>query len=182
VELRVHCITTPNPTSNFATSEFWVGTNNDPDSGSWVEEGMAYGNPQGSTKYWFWADDRPAYPYSEHDQTSIPVVLDTTYPSNIHWNGNDQWLVQREGMTRGTSVSNPGPSKRLTTGEEFINDLAIIDSKSLSMQWKDTSDVWHDSWEKAGWGDPFIIADSPAHTAWITQYTDFHYYANAGGC
>src|SRR5207248_381929 len=45
MDINVSCLSTPTPSSNFITAEQWVGTNNDPSGASWVEQGMAYGNP-----------------------------------------------------------------------------------------------------------------------------------------
>ncbi len=173
--LNVHCLGPMNaPTgSNFMTQEQWIGTNNT--SGTyWVEVGMAYGYPQGSTRYFFWGDGRPnGGGVHEHDLT-IAANLNTTYDDYINWIGNNSWRVSRDGTTLGTSTANPGSSRGGDAGEE-MTDTAGSSSAVTAWLFRQTSSggPWYSSWPGAG-----LRADEPPYGTWSTKDYSASFYSN----
>jgi hypothetical protein len=185
VTLNVVCLHTDSTALNFITAEMWVSTNNDDTFTWWIEQGMAYGNPQGDLRYWYWADSRPGYGYTEHDRTDMTANLSTDYITNIHRTSvNQQWTIVRNGNNVGTSVSNPGPGKGLQTGTETTRTSteSRVDSTSASMEWEDTNDTWTFAWHQSGFTDPLIHQHQPPYAEWYSTNKDLHYYMHAGSC
>lgn len=94
--------------SNFVTQEMWERTAGNISGNWWVEVGMAYGAPQGSTRYFFWADNRPnGGGYHEHD-LSISTTLGQVYDDYITWevttHGKYAAAVRRSARQRRTPV------------------------------------------------------------------------------
>src|SRR5581483_6362621 len=176
--INVHCLKVNN-TSYFATDELWVA---DSTGSYWTEEGMAYGAPR-TDRYWFWADQRPGHPYSEHDRPDLPHALDTDYSATIEYAGTDgNWNVyQNDGTPIGTSTSNfSPPSGWLDAGSESTAATQHVDAKVKSLLWKGTNDAWN-----TGWGGlyPSTLQSQDGYTTtWITQYQSAHITANTGGC
>lgn len=160
--------------SNFVTEEMWLFTD-DSFSSYWVETGMAYGAPQGSTRYWFWADNRPGGGYHEHD-LSIPITLGTTYDDYITWAGNDSWQVRRGSSVLGVSTANPGPSHAGNAGEELTANSGA-GSAITHFLFKRTSSggVWTDSWPGAS-----IWTDDPPYGGWISTGYSAEFSSNCG--
>jgi hypothetical protein len=182
--INVSCLRTPNGTgSDFITAEYWVGTNNDPNGQTWIEQGMAYGNPVGAQHYWYWADERPGHPYAEHDQLGLSANTNTDYQSSIHYIGNNQWNVLRGGNTEGMSVANPPNSNFLQAGVEMTNGNAFVDGIAKSLAYYKTDDTVHSGWNS---GDHAVVYhdgnNNPVSVSWTTNYTAIAYSANAGGC
>jgi hypothetical protein len=181
--INVACLHNDTTSSKFINAETWIATNGDSSFGSWIEEGMKYGWPLGSLRYWFWADKRPGYPYSQHNRDDLVTNLNTDYTVNINRTSvNQQWAVLRNGNTIGYSVSNPGPGKGLETGVETTEDSSRVDATSADLEWQDTSDTWHFRWEKAGFADPTIIEDSPPNAEWYSTNADLHYTMHTSNC
>jgi hypothetical protein len=159
--------------SNFVTEEMWLLTNNS--SGAyWVELGMAYGAPQGSTRYFFWADNRPnGGGYHEHD-LSIAANFNTTYDDYITWVGNNSWQVRRDGTTLGTSTSNPGPSHRAHAGEELTANTGAA-AAITQFLYKQTSSggIWTNNWPGAS-----VSTDNPPYGGWISSGYSADFYSN----
>jgi hypothetical protein len=57
--IEFHCLYDGSPSNSFTDEELWNGTDNSGNLAYWVEVGGAYGYPNGATRYWFWADNRP---------------------------------------------------------------------------------------------------------------------------
>jgi len=173
--LNVHCLGPMNaPTSsNFVTQEQWLATNNS--SGQyWVEVGMAYGAPQGSTRYMFWADNRPnGGGYHEHD-LSITAALNTYYDDYIRWIGNNSWRVERGGTTLGTSTANPGPSHWANAGEELTANGGAA-SAVTGWLYRQTSSggAWISNWPGST-----ISTDNPPYGSWTTPGYSASFYSN----
>jgi hypothetical protein len=161
--------------SNFVTEEMWLATNNG--SGNyWVETGMAYGAPQGSTRYWFWADNRPnGGGYHEHD-LSISTAFGTTYDDYITWVGNNSWQVRRGSSTLGTSTANPGPSHGGNAGEELTANSGA-GSAITQFLFKQTSSggAWTNNWPGAS-----VRTDNPPYGGWMSTGYSADFYSNCG--
>lgn len=158
--------------SNFVTEEQWLLTDNS-SSAYWVELGMAYGAPQGSTRYFFWADSRPnGGGYHEHD-LSISTTFNYTYDDYITWVGNNSWQVRRDGSTLGTSTANPGPAHYAEAGEELTANSGSAAAISEFL-YKQTSSggVWTNNWGGS------IIADDPPYGGWLSQNYSADFYSN----
>ena len=64
-DLLVSCLSVPDPGSDFATYEMWMGTNDNGAANTWVEEGMNDGVGVDGVNHgfsWFWADMRNPTP------------------------------------------------------------------------------------------------------------------------
>jgi hypothetical protein len=171
--LNVSCLTTANPSSNFVTEEMWLGTGSSSTGQYWVEEGMAYGAPQGASRYYFWADNRPnGGGYHEHDLT-ISASLHTNYVDDIIWIPPNSWGVYRGGTSLGTSTVNGGTSLWESTGEETTNTSAQAAATMTGLWYKNTSDTWVENWTGAGYR-----SDNPPYGAWITRYSGWEAYSN----
>ena len=161
--------------SNFVTEEMWLATNNG--SGNyWVETGMAYGAPQGSTRYWFWADNRPnGGGYHEHD-LSISTAFGTIYDDYITWVGNNSWQVRRGNTTLGTSTHNPGSSHGGNAGEELTANSGA-GSAITQFLFKQTSSggAWTNNWPGAS-----VRTDSPPYGGWTDTGYSADFYSNCG--
>jgi hypothetical protein len=138
----------------------------------WVEEGMAYGAPQGSKRYFFWADSRPnGGGYHEHD-LSIAANLNQTDDDYITWNGSG-WAVKRDGSTLGTSTANPGQAHYANAGEELTINSGASAGKSVFL-YRQTS--YNGSWT-AGWGGG-VSADGPPYGGWMSSPYSADFYSN----
>jgi hypothetical protein len=170
--LNVSCLgPVSSPSSNFVTQEMWLLTANS-SSAYWVEEGMAYGNPQGSKRYFFWADSRPnGGGYHEHDLT-ISANLKQTYDDYIQWNGSG-WVVKRDGSTLGTSTRNPGQSHYAEAGEELTVNSGPAAGKSTYL-YRQMS--YNGSWT-GGWGGS-ITVDNPPYGGWMSKPYSADFYSN----
>jgi hypothetical protein len=145
--LYFYCLYSPNTSSNFTTEEMWQGTDSDPYGDYWVETGGAYGYPKGDSRYWFWADERPGYGYSEHDLSSPAADLETVYSTLLAYEGSDSWNVYVNGSEVGHSVDNPPYGYYLSAGTEIT---AASGARSVGhdnyLAWYDTSDNLHYGW------------------------------------
>ncbi|GIH15838.1 hypothetical protein [Rugosimonospora africana] len=161
--------------SNFVTEEMWLATNNG--SGNyWVETGMAYGAPQGSTRYWFWADNRPnGGGYHEHDLT-ISTAFGTTYDDYITWVGNNSWQVRRDSTTLGTSTANPGSSHGGNAGEELtVNSGSASAITEFLFKQTSSGGIWTNNWPGAS-----VRTDNPPYGGWESTGYSADFYSNCG--
>jgi len=185
VYLDTSCLNGPNNSTDFADEELWEGTDNSTFGAFWVEEGLSYGEINGSPKggpFWFWADNRPnGGGYHEHYVASRS--LNTSYLADIGYQGNNQWFVYSNvGGTVGTSTSNPPYSKFTETGEEFTNTSYNIYGYSSDLSWYDTSGGNHNGWDYGGNNSYVWNTGSPAYSWWSTTYVVEGYNANPGNC
>ena len=176
VILRTDCLYGPNDNQNFLSEELWVGTNNDPDSYSWVETGIAYGELNGQAKggpYWFWADDTPGAGYGEH--WVDVVAYSQTYVAKIRYFGNNIWDVYQDTTIVGRSVGNPPWSKYLSTGMESTSNSYNASGRSSSLKYWDVAGSVYTSWQ-SGNNHAVISEDHPPIDAyWLTQYVKVAY-------
>ena len=121
VEPDFTCLYSPNTSSNFTNEELWEGTAGSLGllEGYWVETGGAYGYPNGNTRYWFWADNRMGYGYTEHVHLSQTAKLNTDYDVVIYYAGNNDWIGTVNGNQVMESVDNGPDSWFLNVGTEI---------------------------------------------------------------
>lgn len=172
--LNVSCLGPENaPTgSNFVTEEEWLGTDNTAGS-DWVEVGMAYGFPKGSTRYFYWADKRPSHAYSEHDLT-ISASLHTNYVDEITWAGSSSWRVYRGSTELGKSTLNPGSSLWESTGEETTSAKAAAAATMTNLASQASSGgAFIPDWTFADISD-----DQPPYAAWTATDLNLEAYSN----
>lgn len=166
------------PYDNFATTEMWVFTNNSPSGAYWIEEGMAWGYPQGPNFYWYWADNRPnGGGYNEHDLTSLATNYNTSYNVSIHYHGSGIWYVYRDGNLIGTSTGNPGPSQGGETGTEFTTTSVGVSGESSNLSYKISGSTTLSHF----WPGAVTYrqgASNPGSVSWIYDHLDTVYYAN----
>jgi hypothetical protein len=160
--------------SNFVTEEEWLTTAENASGNYWVELGMAYGSPQGSTRYFFWADQRPnGGGYHEHD-LSIAANLHQNYVDEISYAGGNSWQVRRDGSLLGTSTRNPGPSYSANTGEELTAGTgAAAATMSALMRQTSSGGGWYAYWPGAA-----TRTDAPPYGGWISQEWSADFYSN----
>jgi hypothetical protein len=152
----------------FLNEELWADT--DGSQGAyWVEDGI---HALVSGPIWFWADNRPAYGYYEHD-TSFAPLFGYNYLAKVTWAGNNSWNVYRDSTQIGTSTSNPGPSLRGTSGMEirYNDDTGQAAARNLSytplggsshLGWTSSAITWTDGTDN--WGS--------LYSYWQTAYYD----------
>lgn len=175
--LNVSCLGPMNaPTSrNFVTEEQWLTTAENTVGNYWVELGMAYGAPQGSSRYFFWADQRPGGGYHEHD-LSISANFHQDYGDEIEYAGNNSWTVSRDGTVLGTSTHNIGPSYSANTGEELTANTGEAAATMSDLTHKHPAPggpAWIADWP----GGSVSTADPP-YGSWITQDSSADFYSN----
>jgi len=176
--LNVDCLKVNN-TDYFVDDELWVANAG---GASWVEEGMAYGAPR-TDRYWFWADDRPNWPYAEHDRPDLSVALNADYSVTLEYAGSDgNWDVFRNGTSIGaTSTDNFNPpSVWLAAGSETTADSPHIGARVKDLLWKQTNDAWNADWNETP--HPALQAQDDYTTNWAVQWQSVHMTANTGAC
>lgn len=170
--LDANCLYTSSASSNFVTQEMWLATNSSPGT-YWVEEGMAYGAPQGGLRYWFWADNRPnGGGYHEHDLT-IAANLNTRYAAKITYAGSSTFNVYRDAVLLGSSTGQPGTSVWESAGEETTNASAQSAAMHNTIQYLSATNVW-----ATGWGGASLIQDQPPFATWANAYYNLGAYSN----
>jgi hypothetical protein len=165
--IEATCLSVSNPSSNFATSETWMSNSADD---TWIESGIAYGNPQGASEYFYWADDRPSYGYFEHDDTTDSVTAATYYESNMSVDTSTSYDVS---MGPWYGVSDDWPSgyvfDTLQTGSETSDGAtaATILSSSESLYYYNASDVLQTDWTYG----PYNTSAYTTPATWGTETT-----------
>jgi hypothetical protein len=176
------CLSGPNDVNNFADEEIWEGTNNDPNGGSWVEEGLSYGEINGQARggpFWFWADQRPGYNYFEHYVST--ASYGTNYVAKIKYNGSSSWGVYRGATLLGSSTPNPAWSQYMATGIEETNDTYSISGQSSALGWYTTANTLISIWQNGG-NHPVLYEDHPPVSVyWISTNHTADYDAGACG-
>lgn len=85
-------LSVPNGSTARANHEMWVATNNDPNFGTWVEEGIKYGlGPDGQNHGLtiFWEEHNTLGQFAAIYPQS--ASLNTTYIAKISYSGSDSW-------------------------------------------------------------------------------------------
>jgi hypothetical protein len=174
-DIYFHCLYDGSPSNSFTDEEMWNGTNNSGNLAYWVEAGGAYGYPNGATRYWFWADNRPnGGLYHEH-YPGGSISLNTFYKIEFLFEGSNTWNVMGPGWSQ-NSTSNPPAGKSLEAGTELESNDARSVGKIDSLEWFDTSYGSHAGWSGAtlkdiGPGDYTSTSFPSDHTevAWTTN-------------
>jgi hypothetical protein len=144
---------------------------------------MAYGNPEGDQRYWYWASKRPGYAYVEYDYPGMTTDLNTDYTTSIRYytnNPSDTWKIDRDGTVVGTSVESPLSTRFLETGSELTSDTGAVNGESYLLYWRDSGGNWNFDWSASGYGHAVIVSDSPQNASWTSQYNDMEDSANPG--
>ena len=168
--VNVDCLHVNNTSNNFITFEAWLGKN-----GYWVEEGMAHGNPR-TDRYWFWADFRPGWGYSEHDRPDLPHALGTDYTIGLwkHGVADTSWYVYQNSSYVGTSTDNfGGSSNRTDSGSEtvYMSTNTRTNGRAKELQWRGGQGSWNDGWDHANVGHAELVKQADYTASWVNQYT-----------
>jgi len=129
----------------------WQGTNNDTEANSnWVEIGGRTGEPNGSSRYVFWADERSGG-YNQHfpSGSQYAVSLNTTYNAEMAYDGSNKWEVDWNGYVVGYSTSNPPNGKFLQAGTEALDNGDRTVGTDSSLYYLDTTYQVHFGWSGA---------------------------------
>jgi hypothetical protein len=171
--LTTRCLNVPNPGSDFATSEMWLNMTG---GVRWVEEGTAYGYPQGYSLYNYWAD-RNLNGYYEYDQGS--ANLNQSYSDQISPDSfsGGSWYIYRDGANVGRSLSNPGPAVQMIAGMETTTLSAVDNGIGEDLQWEDTGSVWHTGWSSPGFASAYTGGRFP-----VSADIPYSLVYNLGGC
>jgi hypothetical protein len=177
--IRVSCIWSPDGGgTGFITDELWVLGN-----GGWIEQGMIYGNTYNS-RYWFWADNRPDWPFSYHPEFALSDSLNTDYKATIthEGTGSSTWFLDRNGVWIGTSTDNfTSATTRMDTGSETTRNTSRTDSVSKVMEWQGAAGNWNTGWEDGLFhADKSTDADYSAH--WNIPYSKLSYSVHHSQC
>ncbi len=173
--IEATCLSVSNPSSNFDTAETWMSNTTVDDY--WIESGIAYGDPEGASTYFYWADDRPGSGYYEHDDTTDSVTAATYYNSEMSVDTSTSYDVS---MGPFYGVSSGWPSGysfyTLQTGSETSDGAtaASILASSDSLYYYNASNVLTYEWS-------YGANDTYAHTVpstWgtITTVTANNHY------
>ena len=149
-DLEFQCLYTSN-TSHFVNEEMWQGTNDDPiASANWVEEGGRTGEPNGSSRYFFWADERSGG-YNQHfpSGSQYLVSLNITYSAEMVYDGSNEWEVDWNGYSVGYSTSNPPNGEYLSAGTEALDNNDRTVGTDSSLYFLDTTYEVHFGWTSA---------------------------------
>jgi len=171
--LTTSCLSVPNPGPNFATSEMWFGLPNN----RWVEEGTAYGNPQGARLYNYWADQN-VNGYFEHDQENATYSERYDIQISVDSAAGGSWYIYRDGSNVGRSTSNPGPGINVTAGAETTDSNPTIRGYAEDLLWENTKSVWNSGWQSPGFARPYQLGTMAAY--WNSFPYTFEYGYNCG--
>jgi hypothetical protein len=146
-------LSVPNINTARANHEMWVAMNNDPNFGTWVEEGIKDGlGPDGPRLTIFWEEHNTAgqtaaiYPQA--------ASLNTTYIAKISYSGSSSWGVYLNGNgVGGTSHNQPCCAGGFETGTEITSGSATVSGNS----------TWSNNW-----GAGSFTQNAPASAGWNT--------------
>jgi hypothetical protein len=117
------CLYSANPSTNFTDEEMWQGTDNSTGLGYWVELGGSYGWPNGATRYWFWADNRPNGGGYHAHYPGGTLSLGVYYGLEVIYDGANKWTALGPAWS-GTSTGNPASGRALEAGAEITDNVA----------------------------------------------------------
>ncbi len=152
--LEFQCLYTSND-NDFVNEEMWQGTNDDPYGlSNWVEEGGRTGEPNGSARYFFWADERSGG-YNQHfpSGAQYSVSLNTTYSAEMAYDGSNEWEVDWNGDFVAYSTSNPPNGEYLSAGTEALDNADRTVGTDSSLYYLDTTHEVHFGWSGAATND-----------------------------
>jgi hypothetical protein len=171
--IEFDCLRTGNTGNKFVNEEMWQGTDSSGSGAYWVEVGGRYGWPNGDSRYWFWADNRPnGGGYFQHfPGTSISLNIE--YPLSFQYDGNNDWLVLGPNFSA-TSTANPANGKYLAAGTEITDDTAHSAGNTRFLAYDDTSGNSIGDWSGAGLDQvgtlatPSWVGSDKSNISWIT--------------
>jgi hypothetical protein len=143
-----NCLYSGDPSSDFTNEELWQGTDNSTGLDYWVELGGSYGWPNGATRYWFWADNRPAGGGYHAHYPGGTLSLDTSYFVGATWAGNDKWDVQGPTWSA-VSSSNPYSGRAMETGAEITDNTAHAVGNIQDLYYLNTAGDLYSGWSGA---------------------------------
>jgi hypothetical protein len=158
-----NCLYSANPSTNFTDEELWQGTDNSTGLGDWVELGGTYGWPNGATRYWFWADNRPNGGGYHAHYPGGALNLDASYGIEVVYDGSNEWAALGPTWS-GTSTANPPSGKAMETGAEITDNTAHAVGHISSLYRFDTSYDTIGGWSGASIPTPSSII---ASISWV---------------
>jgi hypothetical protein len=158
-DIYFNCLYSADPSSDFTDEELWQGTDNSTGLDYWVELGGTYGWPNGGSRYWFWADNRPNGGGYHAHYPGGTLSLDTTYFVGVTWAGNNRWDVQGPTWSA-LSTNNPFSGRAMETGAEITNNTAHAVGNIQDLYYLDTAGDLHSGWSGASIQPPSPIISS----------------------
>ena len=166
-----------NSSSYFLTSETWLA-NYVGSSTYWIEAGVAVGAPKSTSKYFYWADNRPSYGYFEHDDGSDTPSSSQFYGIGISPNSNDTSYFAYVGPYSGNSSLWPAAYvfDHLDAGTETSTGGVshyLTSTKDMGLFYGTNGNSFRDGW--------YYDSGENAHNAstWnsVNTITADHYYS-----
>jgi hypothetical protein len=158
-DIYFNCLYSANPSADFTDEELWQGTDNSTGLSYWVELGGAYGWPNGASRYWFWADNRPNGGGYHAHYPGGTLSLDTTYFVGVTWAGSNTWDVQGPTWSA-ESVNNPFSGRAMEAGAEITNNTAHAVGNIQDLYYLDTAGDLISGWSGASILPPSSIISS----------------------
>jgi hypothetical protein len=160
-DLLVSCLGVPNRSTDFATYETWMGTNDNGAANTWVEEGMNAGVGIDGINHgftWFWADMRSPVPSNYHEHYGPGASVNTWTNISFYWLGGGSWNVERGGSVIGQSAGVGDWAGDAETGSEITINQGNVFGESRNFRYEDPSSHWHpaptkwyNGWNGNGW-------------------------------
>lgn len=181
-KLYAQCLSVSNPSANFDDVETWMSVSG---GSNWIEAGINYGNPEGASENFFWADVRPGYGYYQHMDTT-----DTVNPANLYTFNIYQASTTSYHLTVGpwNGLSSPWPTNQrfalLQAGSETTNGAtaASIFVRTRDLSYYDVSNTLHSGWTNG----VYATGTSSTPSTWgsITTLTanSFYQYDTVSSC
>jgi len=182
VTINTDCLYAPDGGGNgFITDELWVIRN-----GNWIEAGFIYGLGNDS-RYFFWGDSRPNWPFSFHPEYSLPDNLHVDWDVSITHAavGSPNWKVWQNLTLVGTSTDNfTSAANELHTGSETSRDDARTDATSHHLDWRGAAGNYNSDW-RDGPSVSTLAAFGPNNTynvSWGNVYARVNYADHKSSC
>jgi hypothetical protein len=147
-DLYLNCLYSGNPGTDFTDEELWQGTDNSTGLNYWVELGGTYGWPDGASRYWFWADNRPNGGGYHAHYPGGTLSLGTSYRVGVTWAGNNRWAVQGPSWSA-VSTGNPFSGRAMETGAEITDNTAHAVGNIQDLYYLDTAGDLNAGWSGA---------------------------------
>lgn len=164
-DIYFNCLYSGNPSTDFTTEELWQGTDNSTGLNYWVELGGSYGWPEGSKRFWFWADNRPNGGGYHAHYPGGSLSLGVTYFVGVTWAGNNTWDVQGPTWSA-LSTKNPFSGRSMETGAEITNNTAHAVGNIKDLYYLDTAGNLYPGWPGASIRPPSSIITS---ISWVSS-------------
>ena len=175
--LQTFCLNGTAP--NFATSEYWIGTDNDTTQSYWIEQGIIDGGDITGSPHqftWFWETRPPGKDYEFHIP-GVTAAPGTEYATSIRFVSGSTWEIRRSGTTLATTPFSPPSGLWATTGAEYTENSAETDGLADVLAWEDTGDNWYNNWSSVLVADPKLRVDKGS-ASWITRNQELQWAFN----